>query len=77
MRRSSQLRNPLLPAACLISFAAAACAPAPAAPAAPALPTGAAPLVLGETFQLDSTILGQRRVVNVFLPPGYREGSVR
>jgi predicted alpha/beta superfamily hydrolase len=80
MRPSSQPRNSLRPVACLLALATAACAPAPAAPVAPTqphAPTGAMPLVLGETFQLDSAVLGQRRVVNVYLPPGYHDGSDR
>ena len=43
----------------------------------PGLPASAAnqatPLVIGETFTLDSKILGERRRINVYLPPGYRE----
>src|SRR4051812_16264853 len=60
----------------LVALTGAACAAGPRAAPATA-PTGAAPLMLGETFNLDSAILGQRRVVNVYLPPGYREGSER
>jgi predicted alpha/beta superfamily hydrolase len=33
----------------------------------------AAPLVVGETFTLDSKILGETRRINVYLPPGYAE----
>src|SRR6476469_7419120 len=31
----------------------------------------AAPLVIGETFTIDSKILGEARRINVYLPPGY------
>lgn len=33
----------------------------------------AAPLVIGETFTVDSRILGEARRINVYLPPGYAE----
>jgi predicted alpha/beta superfamily hydrolase len=33
----------------------------------------AAPLVLGETFTLQSQVLGETRRINVYLPPGYAE----
>jgi uncharacterized protein len=36
---------------------------------------GAAPLVFGETFTLDSRILGEVRRINVYLPPGAKESS--
>src|SRR4051812_39919257 len=33
----------------------------------------ASPLVIGETFTIDSKILGEARRINVYLPPGYAE----
>ena len=33
----------------------------------------AAPLVIGETFTVDSKILGETRRINVYAPPGYAE----
>lgn len=33
----------------------------------------AAPLVIGETFTLESKVLGESRRINVYLPPGYAE----
>jgi predicted alpha/beta superfamily hydrolase len=33
----------------------------------------AAPLVIGETFTIDSKILRERRRINVYTPPGYKE----
>jgi predicted alpha/beta superfamily hydrolase len=33
----------------------------------------AVPLVIGETFTIDSKILGEARRINVYLPPGYAE----
>ena len=35
--------------------------------------TPAAPLVIGETFTLDSVVLGETRRINVYAPPGYAE----
>ncbi|HJU38791.1 MAG TPA: alpha/beta hydrolase-fold protein [Tahibacter sp.] len=37
----------------------------------------AAPLAIGETFALDSKVLGELRVVNVYVPPGYASGDAR
>lgn len=35
----------------------------------------AAPLVIGDTFTIDSRTLGETRRINVYLPPGYSESS--
>jgi predicted alpha/beta superfamily hydrolase len=69
------------------------CAAAPVVPAGPAptpsaapttpttstTPTGdvAAPLGFGETFRLASKLLGEDRVINVYLPPGYAGATTR
>lgn len=38
----------------------------------------AAPLVIGDTFTIDSKILGETRRINVYLPPGYaKSGGAR
>ncbi len=68
------MRRALL-AACLV----AGCAGAPAsAPKPPGVDPGATtPVVIGETFRLPSKILGEERVINVYLPPGYGEGDAR
>lgn len=65
--------------ACLFSgllLAVAACEPA-ARPAATPAPFAVSPLVVGETLSVESTVLGERRVINVYLPPGYAEGTER
>lgn len=46
-----------------------------APPAAPRDPSVAVPVAIGETFQLESKVLGERRVINVYLPPGYAKGT--
>jgi hypothetical protein len=55
-------------ALCLIPvFAALAHAQSPAPPG-----EGAAPLAFGETFTIDSKVLGETRRINVYAPPGYK-----
>lgn len=46
-------------------------APAVAEPPPATRAETAVPLVIGETFKLDSRLLGETRVINVYLPPGY------
>ena len=57
----------------IVAFAGCAAS----SPPRPAPPQGPAPLVLGETFTLDSKVLRERRVINVYLPPGYAAGTER
>src|SRR5690606_5911085 len=49
----------------------ATCAPASAARAQPGLASDAAPLAIGETFTIESKILGETRRINVYTPPAY------
>lgn len=42
---------------------------------APPAASAAAPLVIGETFTLDSKVLGETRRLNVYLPAGYAESK--
>ena len=44
---------------------------APAGAVASASPPSVSPLVIGETFTIDSKILGETRRINVYLPPAY------
>jgi len=59
----------------LVLVFAAGCAQATPAPAGPASASGGSPLTLGETFQLESKILGERRTINVYLPPSCSHGG--
>jgi predicted alpha/beta superfamily hydrolase len=44
----------------------------------PAFPAGdAAPLVIGETFTIESKVLNETRRINVYLPPGYQDSGER
>lgn len=51
------------------------CATPPVPKPAPA--PFARPLVMGETFDLDSRVLAERRVINVYLPPDYATSGQR
>lgn len=44
-----------------------------AAPQAPA--SAPAPLSIGETFTIESKVLGETRRINVYMPPGYGDGA--
>jgi predicted alpha/beta superfamily hydrolase len=63
------MRQLLLSAAVLLSVVSMTRAQSPAAKAA----TSAAPLVIGETFTMESKVLGETRRINVYAPPGYAE----
>lgn len=41
----------------------------------PELPSNVAPLVIGETFSIESVALGETRTINVYLPPPYTADS--
>ena len=58
----------------LVMLTAVAClSAAPALSGAGRGAENAAPLVIGETFTIDSKILGETRRINVYLPPAYAE----
>ncbi len=40
-----------------------------------AAPLSTAPLAIGETFPLESKVLGETRRINVYLPPGYADSA--
>lgn len=74
----SRMRKPIRILPWLLPAAAASLAFAmlPAAAATPAS-AAATPLVIGESFTLDSKTLGETRRMNVYLPPGYAEDASR
>ena len=49
--------------------------PLPAAQDTAAPTASASPLVIGDTFTLESKALGETRRINVYLPPGYAESA--
>ena len=59
----------------LFVLVAAACSSRPPCP--PAAPAPPARATLGDTLELESKVLGERRVINVYLPPGYAESTER
>lgn len=78
MPRTSVLASTAATAALLVAAALAASACAPArGPAVQAAPTASTPAALGETFTLDSKRLGERRMINVYVPPGYATATAR
>ena len=66
------LKYSRLCAPCLVLAAVAAFAQTQSRPPSAA---EAAPLIIGETFTINSKILGETRRINVYLPPGYQESS--
>lgn len=56
-----------------IAIVVAGCVTVPPPPG----PDAVRPLAIGETFALDSRVLGERRVVNVYRPPGYATSGQR
>src|SRR5262245_54083531 len=63
MTRSWSISGPLLLAALLICDSRASA------------DDKAAPLVIGETFTIDSKVLSEKRRINVYMPPGYADSS--
>jgi predicted alpha/beta superfamily hydrolase len=66
-------RHWLRAALCGLVAVASAATHAALATAAPA----AQPLVIGETFTLESKVLGETRRINVYLPPGYAKSDAK
>jgi len=56
-------------------LAAVACLGLAPMPAAAQASASAGPLVVGETFTLPSSVLGETRRINVYLPPGYADSA--
>jgi predicted alpha/beta superfamily hydrolase len=64
--------TPATPAALALALLIGGGLPAPAcAQMTGAAAPDAAPLTVGETFSLESRVLGETRRINVYLPPGY------
>ncbi|MGE3458174.1 MAG: hypothetical protein AB7O24_23875, partial [Kofleriaceae bacterium] len=61
----------------VVAVVVAACASSSPVVSSPADPITPKPLAIGETFRLMSRVLGEQRVINVYLPPGYAESTER
>lgn len=59
----------------IVLAAAVACMLAFPAPGAAQAAGSAVPLVIGETFTVESRALGETRRINVYLPPGYADSA--
>ena len=84
LRRSPLRRRPMsracIAALLASSILATACARRPASAVAPipsptAAPSSSAPLVIGETFTIESPTLRETRRINVYVPPDYRASA--
>ncbi|NVB84426.1 MAG: alpha/beta hydrolase [Kofleriaceae bacterium] len=60
----------------VVLAALAGCARAPVSAKSPASSTKT-PAAIGETFTIESRILGERRVINVYVPPDYAKSDER
>ncbi len=56
--------------------ALAGCAGTPVSSKTPVASTKT-PAAIGETFTIESKVLGERRVINVYVPPGYAKSAAR
>lgn len=54
-----------------------ACTHAPSTRTKPPSASTRGPAAIGETFTVDSKVLGERRVINVYVPPDYATSSAR
>ncbi len=70
-RRRGSFHSSGCAALAIVLWAILAALPAGAAPAA----SPASPLVIGDTFTIDSKILGETRRINVYAPPEYARSS--
>lgn len=48
-----------------------------AADLAPAVAQEARPIVIGQSYELDSPVMSTKRKINIWLPPGYEKGTQR
>lgn len=72
------IRSVAVKLAIAVLLGACSAAPAPVAtpcPAPASTSPGTRPAAIGETFDLPSKLLGQTRVINVYLPPDYSKGG--